>query len=195
MGTPSPWGSRPVGDPAGRLRRTSRARRWPPTHLLDHPRGAAPGALEVASASRVLPAHDAASVSDVIPRGAPSHHWTLGCTPSRLGHLARVLPPAALDASSRPLGAWPALVPSRCRVQLSQLTPERSSRFLPTALGLPRSASRRTPDVPVALHPAPQGYAPCHGPPVGLVICTLAPPPSGSSLHRSMACSRLLPRD
>src|SRR3954451_6635078 len=47
-GTPSPWGSRPVGDPAVRPRRTCRARRRPPTHLLDRPRWAALRAREVA---------------------------------------------------------------------------------------------------------------------------------------------------
>jgi hypothetical protein len=95
MGTPSPGGARPVGDPAGRLRRTSRARRRPPPARLDHPRGAVPGALEVAAASRVRPAHDAASVADVLPRGAHAPRWPLGGTPSSRGHRARVMPHAA----------------------------------------------------------------------------------------------------
>jgi hypothetical protein len=47
-GTPSPWGSRPVGDPVVRLRCTYRARRRPPTHPLDPPRWRAPRATEVA---------------------------------------------------------------------------------------------------------------------------------------------------
>ncbi len=52
----------------------------------------------------------------------------------------------------------------------------------------------RVPRRTVSLHTAPQRYVPCHGHPCGLVICTLAPPPDGSSIHRSMACSRPLQR-
>jgi len=52
----------------------------------------------------------------------------------------------------------------------------------------------RVPRRTVSLHTAPQRYVPCHGHPCGLVICTLAPPPHGSSIHRSMACSRPLQR-
>ena len=60
-------------------------------------------------------------------------------------------------------------------------------------IALLTSASK--PCVPVSWHTAPQWYAHGHWHPVGLVICTLAPPPSGSSLHRSMACLRLFQRD
>jgi hypothetical protein len=48
--------------------------------------------------------------------------------------------------------------------------------------------------LPISWHTAPQRYAPCHGHPSGLVICRFAPPPTGSSIHRSMACSRPLQR-
>jgi hypothetical protein len=154
MGTPSPAGSRPVGDPAVRLRPTCRARRRPPTHLLARPRWAAPCAMEVASAPRFMPEHGAASVAGVMPMGAHSHRWTLGFQQSRLGHIARVVQRTALDASGRPLFSWPALVPSRFRVQVSQLTQERPSQCLPTALGIQRSASRRTPGVPLSPHTA-----------------------------------------
>jgi hypothetical protein len=110
--------------------------------------------MEVASASRFMPEHDAASVSDVVPMGAHSHRWTLGLKQSSFGHIARVMQRAVLDASGRPLFSWHALVPSRVRGQVSQLTQERSSKFFPTALGIQRSASRRTPGVRVTSHPA-----------------------------------------
>ena len=110
--------------------------------------------MEVASASRFMPEHDAASVSDVVPMGAHSHRWTLGLKQSSFGHIARVMQRAVLDASGRPLFSWHALVPSRVRGQVSQLTQERSSKFFPTALGIQRSASRRTPGVRVTPHPA-----------------------------------------
>src|SRR5436853_1997290 len=48
VGTPSPWGSRPVDDPVVRLRCTYRARRRPPTHPLNPPRWRTPHATEVA---------------------------------------------------------------------------------------------------------------------------------------------------
>src|SRR4249920_4104059 len=48
IGAPSPWSSRPLGDPAVRLRCTYRTRRRPPTHPLDRPRWTAPRATEVA---------------------------------------------------------------------------------------------------------------------------------------------------
>ena len=60
--------------------------------------------------------------------------------------------------------------------------------------GITPPVSAPEPCLPVSRHTAPQWYAHGHWHPVGLVICTLAPPPSGSSLHRSMACSRLLQR-
>ena len=101
-----------------------------------------------------MPEHDAASVSDVVPMGAHSHRWTLGLKQSSFGHIARVMQRAVLDASGRPLFSWHALVPSRFRGQVSQLTQERSSKFFPTALGIQRSASRRTPGVRVTSHPA-----------------------------------------
>jgi hypothetical protein len=110
--------------------------------------------MEVASASRFMPEHDVASVSDVVPMGAHSHRWTLGFKQSSLGHIARVVQRAVLDVSGRSLFSWQALVPSRFRVQVSQLTQERSSKFLPTALGIQRSASRRTPCVRLSPHTA-----------------------------------------
>jgi hypothetical protein len=94
-----------------------------------------------------MPEHDAASVSDVVPMGAHSHRWTLGLKQSSFGPIARDMQRAVLDASGRPLFSWHALVPSRFRVQVSQLTQERSFKFFPTALGIQRSASRRTPSV------------------------------------------------
>ena len=136
-----------------RLRCTYRARRRPPTHLLDRPRWAALRATEVAPASRFMPGHDAASVSGVVPMGAHFHRWGLGFKQSSLGHIARVLRHPALDASRRPPLPWHALVPSRFRVQVSQATQEPPSEFLPTAPGIQRSASRRTPDVRVSGHP------------------------------------------
>src|SRR3954451_9997977 len=54
-GTPSPWGSRPVGDPVVRLRCTYRARRRPPTHLLGHPRWAVSVAVEAARPGQPWP--------------------------------------------------------------------------------------------------------------------------------------------
>jgi len=61
--------------------------------------------------------------------------------------------------------------------------------------GITPPVSASEPCAPVSWHTAPQGYAPGHGYPGGLVICTLAPPPSGSSLPRSMAGSRPLQHD
>src|SRR2546425_12382608 len=46
------------------------------------------------------------------------------------------------------------MVPSRFRAQVSRVTQEPPSKFLPTASGIQQSASRRTPDVKISLHPA-----------------------------------------
>ena len=54
-GTPSPWGSRPVGDPVVRPRCTCRARRRPPTHLLAGPRWAVSIAVEAARPGQPRP--------------------------------------------------------------------------------------------------------------------------------------------
>jgi len=95
--------------------------------------------------------------------GAHFHHWRLGFKQSSLGRIARVSRHAALDASRRPPLPWHALVPSRFRVQVSQVTQERSSKFLLTASGMQRSASRRTPCMRLSPHTAPQSPYPCHG--------------------------------
>lgn len=101
-----------------------------------------------------MPGHDAAPVPGVIPEGAHSHRWRLDFKQSSLGHIARISRHPALDASRRPPLPWHALVPIRFPIQVSQATQEHSSEFLPTASGIRRSASRRTPDVRLSPHPA-----------------------------------------
>lgn len=73
-----------------RLRCTYRARRRPPTHLLDRPRWATLRVTEVARPHRFKARHDAASVTGAVRTGAHSHHWRLGFKQSSLGHIARV---------------------------------------------------------------------------------------------------------
>jgi hypothetical protein len=127
-----------------------------------------------------MPGHDAASVSGVIPMSAHSHYWRLGFKQSSLGPIARVSRHVALDASRRPPLSWHALVPSRFRVQVSQVTQEHSSKFLPTASGIQRSASRRTPGMQLSLHPALQKSSRARGGATGsmtvyvLVVALLA---------------------
>jgi hypothetical protein len=128
-----------------RPRRTYRARGRPPTHLLDRPHRAALRVTEAAPAHGFTPGHDTAPVPGVIPEGAHIHHWRLGLKQSSLGHIARVLRHPALNASRRPPRSWHALVPFGFPVQVSQATQEHASEFLPTASGIRRSASRRTP--------------------------------------------------
>jgi hypothetical protein len=77
-GTPSPWGSRPVGDPAVRLRCTYRARRRPPTHPLNRPHWTAPRATEVIRAHGFMPGHGTSPVTGVVPTDAHFHRWGLG---------------------------------------------------------------------------------------------------------------------
>jgi hypothetical protein len=146
-GTPSPWGSRPVGDPVVRLRCTCRARRRPPTHLLDHPRWAAFRATEVVPTHGFTPGHGTAPVTDVIPAGAHFHHWRLGFKQSSLGHIVRALRHPGLDASSRSPLSRHALVPDGFPLQVSRATHEPPSESIPAARGIQRSASRRTPAV------------------------------------------------
>jgi hypothetical protein len=74
--------------------------------------------------------------------GGGRRRWRLGLKQSSLGHIARVLRRGALDASRRPPLSRHAMVPSRFRVQVSQA--RTSLQFLPTALGIQRSATRRT---------------------------------------------------
>ena len=73
-----------------RLRCTYRARRRPPTHLLDRPHWAKLRVTEVARPHRFNARHEAASVTGVVPTGEHSHHWRLGFKQSSLGHIARV---------------------------------------------------------------------------------------------------------
>lgn len=89
-GTPSPWGSRPVGDPAVRLRCTYRARRRPPTHPLNRPRWTAPRATKVVRAHGFMPGHGTSPVTGVVPTDAHFHRWGLdfkqsSCWPYRAG--------------------------------------------------------------------------------------------------------------
>jgi hypothetical protein len=69
-----------------------------------------------------------------------------------------------------------------------------AARWVTVGEGIASPVSASKPCLKVSLHTAPQRYAHCHWHPCGLVICTLAPPPRGSSIHRSMACSRPLQR-
>ena len=75
-GHSSPWGSRPVGDPAVRLRCTYRARRRPPTHPLNPPRWRTPHVTEVARSHGFMTRHGMSSVTGIISDG---------CTLSSLG--------------------------------------------------------------------------------------------------------------
>lgn len=78
--------------------------------------------------------------------GCLSHRWEFGFKQSSLSHIARVLRHPALDASRRTPLSEHAVVPSRFRVQVSPATQEPPSKFIPTASGIQRSASRRTLD-------------------------------------------------
>ena len=77
-----------------------------------------------------------------------------------LGHITPVLRHPALDASRRPPLPWHALVPFGLPVQVSQVSQEHCSEFLPTASGAPdqaplRHAARRGScclGLPAALH-------------------------------------------
>ena len=133
-----------------RLRHTCRARRRPPTHLLDHPRWAAFRATEVAPTHGFTSGHGTAPVTGVIPAGAHFHHWRLGFKQSSLGHIVRVLRHPDLYASSRPPLPRHALVPFRFPLQVNRATHEPPSESVPTAQGIQRSASRRTPAVRVS---------------------------------------------
>ena len=128
-----------------RHRCTYRARRRPPTHLLDRPHWATLRTTKGARSHRFMTGHDSASVTSVVPTGAHFHLWRLGFKQSSLGHIARVLRHPALDASRRPPLPWHALVPSRFRVQVNQATQKPPFEFLPAAPGIQRCASRRTP--------------------------------------------------
>lgn len=89
--------------PGRSLRCTYRARRRPPTHLLDRPHWATPLSLEVAVRTRSSePGKARAPVSGIVPVSFYLCRWRLGFEQSSLGHIARVLRPSALDTSRRP---------------------------------------------------------------------------------------------
>jgi len=103
-----------------RLRRTYRARRRPPTHLLDRPRWTAIRATEVAPAS--------GSCRDMVGhRFQAPFRWVITCTDWRLGirqssfgHIARVLRRATYGRLRRPPLYRHAAVPSGFRLQVSR---------------------------------------------------------------------------
>jgi hypothetical protein len=177
-----------------RRRCTCRARRRPPTHLLDHPHWAAPRTTKVARPHRFTSGHDSASVTSVVPTGAHFHRWRLGFKQSSLGHIARVSRHPALDASRRPPLPWHALVPSRFRVQVNQATQKPPFEFLPAAPGIQRRASRRTPAVPIsrqrALHGVCRqaGFAGGHG--VGILLPRWACPRCRVTYPQGIMASR-----
>jgi hypothetical protein len=101
-GHSSPWGSRPVGDPAVRLRCTSRARRRPPTHPLTPPRWRTLRATEVARSHGSCPSMARHRLQASFPADAHFHRWGLGFRQSSFGPIMRILRYPALDASRRP---------------------------------------------------------------------------------------------
>jgi hypothetical protein len=145
MGTPSPWGSRPVGDPVVRLRRTYRARLRPPIHPLDRPRWTALRATEVARSHGSCPsmARRRLRASFRRMRTFIVGDWTSGNSALAVSHGPRGTPPWTPPDGHR----FPDMLfsPSGFRLQVSQATQEPPSEFIPTASGIQRSASRRTP--------------------------------------------------
>jgi hypothetical protein len=101
-GHSSPWGSRPVGDPAVRLRCTYRARRRPPTHPLHPPHWRAPRATEVARSHGSCPGMARRRLQASFPVDAHFHRWGLGFRQSSFDRIVRILRYPALDASRRP---------------------------------------------------------------------------------------------
>jgi hypothetical protein len=90
--------------------------------------------------------------------GCLSRRWELGFQQSSLGRIVRVSRHPALDASRRTPLPEHAVVPSRFRAQVSPATQEPPSKFIPTASGTQRSASRRTLDQDVHRSPALHGH-------------------------------------
>ena len=156
MGTPSPWGSRPVGDPVVRLRRTYRARLRPPIHPLDRPRWTALRATEVARSHGSCPsmARRRLRASFRRMRTFIVGDWTSGNSALAVSHGPRGTPPWTPPDGHR----FPDMLfsPSGFRLQVSQATQEPPSEFIPTASGIQRSASRRTPCVRLSPHTALQ---------------------------------------
>jgi hypothetical protein len=144
-GHSSPWGSRPVGDPAVRLRCTSRARRRPPTHPLDPPRWRALRATEVARSHGSCPsmARHRLQASFRRMRTFIVGDWALGNPALALSCGSCGTPPwTPPDGHRVPDMLWS---PSGFPHWVSQAIQEPPSEFLPAAPGIQRSASRSTP--------------------------------------------------
>ena len=101
-GTPSPWGSRPLGDPVVRPRCTYRARHRLPTHPLDRPHWAMLRATEVARAGLPGPGTARHRSHASYRRTVAFDCWGLDFKQSSLSHIARASRHPALNASRRP---------------------------------------------------------------------------------------------
>src|SRR6266540_3847340 len=88
-----------------------------------------------------MPTHGAAPVPGIFPAGARFHRAEIGLQAIQPlpYHAGPVTHP--FDAFPRPRLSWHAAVPSTFRFRVSHQTQERSSKFLPTALGIRQSAS------------------------------------------------------
>jgi len=118
--TPSPWDSRPVGNPVFRHRGTYRERRRLPTHILECTHCASSirtGRTTSESLTRGFRRHRR---SDVLPKSVRFRHWTLGFRQFGFSHIAQALQSNSAHVFSCPLLYQQAVVPSPFRVQVSR---------------------------------------------------------------------------
>ena len=118
--TPSPWDSRPVGNPVFRRRGTYRERRRLPTHILECTHCASSirtGRTTSESLTRGFRRHRR---SDVLPKSVRFRHWTLGFRQFSFSHIAQALQSNSAHVFGCPLLYQHAVVPSPFRVQVSR---------------------------------------------------------------------------
>jgi len=118
--TPSPWGSRPVGNPVFRHRGTYQERRRLPTHILECTHCASSirtGRTTSESLTRGFRRHRR---SDVLPKSVRFRHWTLGFRQSSFSPIAQALQSNSVHVFRCPLLYRHAVVPSPFRVQVSR---------------------------------------------------------------------------
>ena len=89
--TPSPWASRPVGDPMFHSGGTYRARRRCPMHDLEYPHWASPIVQDVPRAKPVPVAHNGVGVQTCYRRVCSFHRWSLGFGQCGSHHIAQAL--------------------------------------------------------------------------------------------------------
>ena len=90
MAAPSPWGSRPVGDPVVRRRHTSEAEVGAPLIPLLGLTGQCPSPRRCVGLTVHAGVRVGGGCQTLLPPGAHFHHWGLGFKQSSFHHVGRV---------------------------------------------------------------------------------------------------------